>query len=125
MMKKIMLYSATLSYVRAYTGIVLLFLHAIQIISELDILLGDTQCEITGLIFFFHNFFNNLYLIIVFTKELQENLYENELQCKFLLKYFASLPACTWLEKENIIRIVACFFLMPVSNKTLYILQLL
>lgn len=52
MMKKIMLYSATLSYVRAYTGIVLLFLHAIQIISELDILLGDTQCEITGLIFF-------------------------------------------------------------------------
>lgn len=52
MMKKLMLYSATLSYVHVSTGLVLLFLYAIlQIISELDILLGDTQCEITGLIF--------------------------------------------------------------------------
>lgn len=51
MMKKLMLYSATLSYVPVSTGLVLLFLYAIQIISELDILLGDTQCEITGLIF--------------------------------------------------------------------------
>lgn len=58
--------------------------------SELDILLGDTQCEITGLIFFI--IFSTTYLIIVFTKELQENFYENKLECKCLLKYFASSP---------------------------------